>query len=101
MKKSFIHIFSLLLLNYCLYAQNTFADYLKFSGKITQYSRSDFNADPQFWSMCEDKSGTIFFGNNDGVIIFDGEHWQKLNLPNNSSVRSLQIDKKGTIYAGG
>ena len=51
--------------------------------------------------MCENKNGTLFFGNNDGVIIFDGEHWQKLNLPNNSSVRSLAIDEKGVIYAGG
>ncbi|PZR24051.1 MAG: hypothetical protein DI539_01155 [Flavobacterium psychrophilum] len=101
MKKNFIHIFSLLLLHYCLIAQNTTPDYLKLSGKITQYSRNDFNADPQFWSMCEDKAGTIFFGNNDGVIIFDGEHWQKVNLPNNSSVRSLEIDSKGVVYAGG
>jgi DNA-binding CsgD family transcriptional regulator len=101
MKKYFIYIFPLLLLHYCLFAQNVTPDYLKLSGKITQYSRSDFNADPQFWTMCRDKNGTIFFGNNDGVIIFDGEHWQKLNLPNNSSVRSLEIDKSGVIYAGG
>lgn len=101
MKKNFIYIFSLLLLHYCLFAQNTPADYLKLSGKITQYNRNDFNADPQFWSMCEKKGGTIFFGNNDGVIIFDGEHWQKVNLPNNSSVRSLEIDANGIVYAGG
>lgn len=101
MKKNFIYIFSLLLLHYCLSAQNNSSDHQKLTGKITQYSRADFNADPQFWSMTEDKSGTIFFGNNDGVVIFDGEHWQKLNLPNNSSVRSLEIDKKGVIYAGG
>lgn len=101
MKKSIIYIFSLLLFHYCLIAQTTASDYLKLSGKITQYSRNDFNADPQFWSMCENKAGTIFFGNNDGVIIFDGEHWQKLNLPNNSSVRSLEIDTKGVVYAGG
>lgn len=101
MKKRFIYIFTLLVLQFSLFAQKVQADYLKLSGKITQFSRSDFNADPQFWSICEDRQGTIFFGNNDGVIIYDGEHWQKLNLPNNSSVRSLQIDAKGIIYAGG
>lgn len=101
MKKRFLNIFLLIFFHFVFYAQNSPADYLKLSGKITQYSRSDFNADPQFWTMCRDNSGTIFFGNNDGVIIFDGEHWQKLNLPNNSSVRSLKIDAKGTIYAGG
>ncbi len=101
MKKSFIYIFSLLLLHYCLSAQVSTPDYLKLSGKITHYTRNDFNADSQFWSICTAPDGTIFFGNNDGVIIFDGEHWQKLNLPNNSSVRSLEIDSKGMVYAGG
>ncbi|MCO6147420.1 triple tyrosine motif-containing protein [Flavobacterium sp. NRK1] len=101
MKKRFIYIFSLILIHSSIFAQNGVTDNLKLSGKITQYSRNDFNADPQFWAICEDNNGTIFFGNNDGVIIFDGEHWQKLNLPNNSSVRSLVIDDKGIIYAGG
>ncbi len=101
MKKSFIYIFSLISLHFSLFAQNPPVNNLELSGKITQYSRNDFNADPQFWAICEDQNGTIFFGNNDGVIIFDGEHWQKLNLPNNSSVRSLAIDEKGIIYAGG
>lgn len=101
MKKYFIYIFSLFFFQLCIFAQNAPLEQLKLSGKITQYSRADFNADPQFWSMCEDKHGNVFFGNNDGVLIFDGEHWQKLNLPNNSSVRSLEIDLNGTIYAGG
>lgn len=101
MKKRFLNIFLLIFFHFAFYAQNPPSDYLKLSGKITQYTRSDFNADPQFWTMCRDSHGTIFFGNNDGVIIFDGEHWQKLNLPNNSSVRSLEIDDKGTLYAGG
>ena len=85
MKKSFIYIFSLISLHFSVFAQNLPVNNLELSGKITQYSRNDFNADPQFWAICEDQNGTIFFGNNDGVIIFDGEHWQKLNLPNNSS----------------
>lgn len=101
MKKYFIHIFSLFFFQFCIFAQNTPLQQLNLSGKVTQYSRADFNADPQFWSMCEDKHGNVFFGNNDGVLVFDGEHWQKLNLPNNSSVRSLEIDHSGTIFAGG
>lgn len=101
MQKRLLYIFSLLFFHLCIYAQNIPVNSLTLSGKIKQYTRSDFNADPQFWTMCESSNGTIFFGNNDGVMIFDGEHWQKLTLPNNSSVRSLEIDSKGTIYAGG
>lgn len=69
--------------------------------KIVHYNRTDFKADPQFWTMCENNDGTLIFGNNDGALIFDGEHWKKVFLPNNSSVRSLVKTKEGKIYAGG
>ncbi|KGO91348.1 triple tyrosine motif-containing protein [Flavobacterium subsaxonicum] len=69
--------------------------------KIRQYTKADFNADSQFWVATQDSNGTLFFGNNDGVVIFDGEHWQKIVLPNNSSVRSIAAGKNNVIYAGG
>jgi DNA-binding CsgD family transcriptional regulator len=69
--------------------------------KIVHYNRSDFKADPQFWTMCENDDGALIFGNNDGALIFDGEHWKKVFLPNNSSIRSLVKTKEGKVYAGG
>jgi len=101
MKKNIFYIFALLFFHLSFFGQDSIAPNQAFTGKIKQYTRNDFNADPQFWTMCEDSSGTIFFGNNDGVVIFDGEHWQKINLPNNSSVRSLQIGHDNMVYAGG
>ena len=71
------------------------------TSKIVHYSRTDFMADPQFWTMCENEDGTLIFGNNDGALVFDGEHWKKVFLPNNSSIRSLVKTKNGKIYAGG
>ena len=72
------------------------------SGKpnVAAYTRTDFNADPQFWTACEDTDGILFFGNNDGALVFDGQHWQMVELPNRSSVRSL-IYHQGRVYAGG
>ncbi len=69
--------------------------------RIIHYTKKEFNSDPQFWAMCQDLQGVLYFGNNDGVIIFDGERWQRVALPNNSSVRSLRMNKKGEVYAGG
>ena len=68
---------------------------------IIHYNRNDFSADPQFWTMCEDGEGILYFGNNDGALVYDGENWQKVTLPNGSSVRSLLYSKDGEIYAGG
>ena len=42
--------------------------------KVIVFDRNDFKADPQFWTMCENEDGTLIFGNNDGAIVFDGEH---------------------------
>lgn len=69
--------------------------------RIIHYSRQDFNADPQIWSMTQDDQGLMYFGNNDGVLVFDGARWHKVALPNNSSVRSLQFSSDGKVYAGG
>jgi len=94
MNKSVLLILSLLFFGLIASAQSN-------NVKIRQYAKADFNADTQFWAACEDTNGVVFFGNNDGVVIFDGEHWQKIALPNNSSVRSLARGTNGTIYAGG
>jgi len=69
--------------------------------KIVHFNRNDFKADPQFWTMCENDDGTLLFGNNDGALVFDGEHWKKVFLPNNSSIRSIVKTKEGKIFVGG
>ncbi len=68
---------------------------------IDYYSQQDFNADTQFWSVTEDAEAVMYFGNNDGIVIFDGSHWTTVALTNSSSVRSLAKGVDGTIYAGG
>ncbi|WP_177229073.1 triple tyrosine motif-containing protein [Pustulibacterium marinum] len=68
---------------------------------VKHFTRDDFNSDSQFWIACEDSDGTTFFGNNDGILIYNGTTWSMINLPNYSSVRSLMIGDDGTIYAGG
>jgi AraC family transcriptional regulator, chitin signaling transcriptional activator len=84
-------------------AQLASTDSTHFRGipKVVHYTKKEFNGDPQFWAMCQDKDGVLYFGNNDGALIFDGERWQKLSLPNNSSIRCLRISTDGVIYAGG
>lgn len=71
------------------------------SPNIVHYNREDFDSDPQFWTVAESPNGVLYFGNNDGALIFDGEQWHKVYLPNRSSIRSLVADSLGNIYAGG
>ena len=30
--------------------------------------------------------GVMYFGNNDGILIYNGSSWNKIKLPNSSSV---------------
>ncbi len=71
------------------------------SPTAVHYSRADFQSDEQFWTMTQDPEGYLYFGNNQGVLIHDGEHWQMVQLPNGSSVRSLMCSKNGKVYVGG
>lgn len=74
---------------------------IKGTPRILHYTRHDFNGDPQIWTMCQSNEGIMYFGNNDGTLVFDGARWHKVPLPNNSSVRSLLYSSEGLIYAGG
>lgn len=67
---------------------------------INSYSREDYNAGTQNWSITQDGDGLMYFGNNIGVLQFDGTNWNLFTLPNNSIVRSVNwIDNR--LYAGG
>lgn len=68
---------------------------------VYHFSHTDYNSDSQFWTACQDSIGVMYFGNNYGILRFDGERWDKTTMPNNSSVRSLFCAANGTIYAGG
>ncbi|HLP61627.1 MAG TPA: hypothetical protein VK186_22495, partial [Candidatus Deferrimicrobium sp.] len=68
---------------------------------IRNYSPKEYNAHSQNWSVIQDNRGVMYFGNVDGVLEFDGVNWRLIRLPNFSMVRSLAIDKTGTVYVGG
>ncbi len=68
---------------------------------IENYTPEMMSAAEQNWAVVQDHRGVIYLGNNDdGVIEYDGKSWHKIRLPNNSSVKSLACDSRGTIYVG-
>lgn len=69
--------------------------------KITHFDRTDYKGDSQFWTMVRDSTGIYYFGNNDGALVYNGQRWQDMRLPNSSAVRSLLYASNGIVYAGG
>ena len=38
---------------------------------IRNYSAKEYNASAQNWAVVQDKRGVLYFGNTDGVLVFD------------------------------
>jgi serine phosphatase RsbU (regulator of sigma subunit) len=67
---------------------------------LRHYTQGEYNGSDQNWSITRDNRGVMYFGNNFGILEYDGVAWRLISLPIRSSVRSLAIDSSGTVYAG-
>ncbi len=66
---------------------------------ITNYNSFAYHFGIQNWSCTQDDRGTMYFGNNNGMLIFDGYEWNRATLPNKGIIRSLLADGE-RIYVG-
>lgn len=67
---------------------------------IVNYSKQNYLAGSQNWDIKQGSDGTMFFGNSEGLLAFDGSYWKLHPVPNNTFIRSLQVAKDGKIYVG-
>ena len=66
---------------------------------IKTYTPKEYDGQAQNWCIIQGSEGLMYFGNSMGILIYDGEKWEALNL-NNSIVRSLAKDKNDKIFYG-
>lgn len=67
---------------------------------ILHYSSLDYRNGLQNWSCTQDAAGTMYFGNNDGILSYNGYSWQSAMLPSRGIVRAVFADGD-RVYAGG
>lgn len=68
---------------------------------IANFSPTDYDAHSQNWAVVEDDRGVTYVGNNAGLLEYDGVEWRLMQMPNRSTVRSLDKDSEGRIWVGG
>ncbi|MEI7661584.1 MAG: triple tyrosine motif-containing protein [Bacteroidota bacterium] len=68
--------------------------------QVRHYSRQDYHAGSQNWSVDTDEEGNVYAGNNDGLLIFDGTHWTTYRNPGQTIVRSVYHAPDKRIYTG-
>jgi hypothetical protein len=93
-------LLQLLLLFLPLFATAQRAGFEMGSPIIQNYTPEEYQANGQNWAALQDQNGIMYFGNNDGVLEYDGVSWRLIPTEKKSVVRSLAIDKDNRIYVG-
>jgi serine/threonine protein kinase/ligand-binding sensor domain-containing protein len=67
---------------------------------VRNYTAEEYGAQPQNWCVARDARGVMYFGNNDGVLVYDGVRWRLIPIPNGSPARSILALPDGRIFVG-
>ncbi|MBN2805053.1 MAG: hypothetical protein JXR22_00200 [Prolixibacteraceae bacterium] len=67
---------------------------------ITHFSRQTYKASEKNWSVDIDSQGYVYFGNNRGLLQYDGERWELYQLPGKTIIRSVKVGPDNKIYTG-
>lgn len=67
---------------------------------LTSWLPNDYGADPQMWSVTQDHRGVMYFGNNQGILEYDGVSWRLIQTSNKGRCGSLVNGPDGRVYAG-
>ncbi|WP_169719461.1 helix-turn-helix and ligand-binding sensor domain-containing protein [Olivibacter sitiensis] len=67
---------------------------------LQNYTKAVYKAENQNWSTACAPNGEMFFGNNAGLLHYDGAFWHTYYMPGNKIVRSIAIAPDGRVYAG-
>lgn len=71
-----------------------------FSPIVRNYSVLDYNAGNENWAVAQDGRGVMYFGNNSGLLRYDGSRWKLFPLPASGIVRAVYVASDGRIYVG-
>lgn len=67
---------------------------------VSQFSKNEYHAGSQNWSVDVDDQGFVYVGNNDGLLVFNGVKWELYQYPGQSIVRSVYAAPDGRVYVG-
>lgn len=67
---------------------------------ITNFPKKKYGGDNKNWSIGQDEKGIMYFGNDVGLLEFDGINWILHSLPNRLTVRSLSVLSYDLIFTG-
>ena len=67
---------------------------------IININKNQYQAYNKNWSIGQDEKGVMYFGNDLGLLEFDGVEWELNSLPFSLTCRSLAVLSHNTIFTG-
>jgi DNA-binding CsgD family transcriptional regulator len=68
---------------------------------IRNFTKKEYRAESQNWSITRDHHGYIYVANNIGLLEFDGVEWKFYPAPNGTVIRSVAVDHHNRIFTSG
>lgn len=68
---------------------------------LKNYTKQEYQAASQNWSVTQDGNGYMYFANNVGLLEFDGITWTLYPAPNGNIIRAVAADKDNRILPPG
>jgi len=68
---------------------------------VRNFAKEAYRGGTQNWAAAQGADGVIWVANNQGLLEFDGLNWRLHPLPNRTILRSLVVEEKGRVFAGG
>lgn len=66
--------------------------------QIKNFGPADYRQESQNFCVVQDKNSLMYFGNTNGVMEYDGEHWPIVKVPGRPK---LAVNDNNEIYYGG
>lgn len=68
---------------------------------VINFARDKYHAASKNWSIGQDEKGFMYFGNDIGLLEYDGIEWKCYPIPSSPIVRALAVESHNTVYTGG
>ncbi len=68
---------------------------------IRNFTKKEYRAESQNWSITRDQNGYIYAANNVGLLEFNGVEWKFYPAPNGTVIRSVAVDCHNRIFTSG
>ncbi len=68
---------------------------------LKNYTKQEYKAANQNWSVAQDADGCLYFANHLGLLEFDGITWTLYPLPENALIRAVSVSHDNRIFTAG